>query len=66
MTTETATKLQVGDFINVPAWETSGQVIAVEAAHHSSDEAQRVLLQDAPEAAGRWYTLEPGEFEIES
>lgn len=57
--------IAVGDFISVPTWETFGQVIAVEPAWYGSSDARRVLLQDAPEQAGRWYTLEPNEYEFE-
>ena len=57
---------KVGDFISVPAWDAYGQVIAVEPAWYGSNEARRVSLQERPESAGRWYTLEPNDFEIEN
>lgn len=62
---ETTNKIDVGDFISVPAWETHGQVIEIGPAFYGSDNAQRVLLQEQPEAAGKWYTLEPDEFHLE-
>ena len=62
---KTTTTLEVGDFITVAAWEATGQVIGIEPAMIGSDDAQRVLLQERPDADGHWYTLEPGEFTIE-
>jgi hypothetical protein len=55
----------VGDFIYVPAWEARGQVVAVESARRGSLDAQQVLLQEKPESRGRWYTLEPNEFQLD-
>lgn len=59
--------IQVGDFIEIPAWRTEGMVIAIESAHYGSDEARRVLLQehpDQPDSACRWYHLEPGQYDV--
>lgn len=57
--------ITIGDFITIPAWRTTGLVIDTEATLIGSETAQRVLVQDRPEAAGRWYTLELDQFEIE-
>jgi hypothetical protein len=64
---EMSDKIRVGDFIEIPAWNTCGMVQAIEPAMLGSENAQRVLVQEFPEqSASDWeyYRLEPGEFEI--
>jgi hypothetical protein len=55
--------VNVSDFITIPAWRTSGQVVAIEAAKHGDDNAVVVMLQEGPDATPRRYRLEPGEWE---
>ena len=58
-------KVEVGDFITIPAWETFGMVREVKPAPTGSPDAIRVLLQehpDQPARGWRYYTLEPGEY----
>lgn len=56
----------LGEFIEVPAWSTIGQVIDEAPATHGSDDAIRVLLQTDPSRPGRssWFHLEPGEYSL--
>ena len=56
---------EVGEFIEVPAWQTFGQVVAAEPASMGSDYATEVTLQEHPEQPARkWpkFRLEPGEY----
>ena len=55
-------KIEIGDFITIPAWAVTGQVIAIEDAYMGTEASQRVLVQDKPGARGQWYHLEPSEF----
>jgi len=60
-------KVQVGDFIEVPAWQTFGMVHEVKASMFGSDESITVLLQehpDQPTRNWRYYRLEPSEYSI--
>lgn len=56
----------IGEFIEVPAWNTIGQVIDEAPATHGSDDAIRVLLQTDPNRPGRsnWFHLEPSEYRL--
>ena len=59
--------LEVGDFIDIPAWDTTGCVMALGPATLGSPEAIEIRLQetpDAPEPAWRRYRLEPHEYRI--
>jgi hypothetical protein len=56
--------IEVGEFIRIPAWNVEGQVLKVRAASYGSGRAVEVLLQSAPDAAGRWYRFEPTEVEV--
>jgi hypothetical protein len=56
-----ATTIEVGDFIRVPAWRVSGQVVGVSRSSFR-DNADDVLLQDRPEGWPRTYRLREGEF----
>ena len=59
-------QLQVGEFINIPAWNTSGQVIKTRPATFGSDDAVEILLQRHPEdRRPRWYRLEPGQYRVQ-
>ena len=60
--------IQAGDFISIPAWSIEGQqVIATEKPITGSEQAQRVLVQSSPcDELGRWYTVEPSEFSLET
>lgn len=56
----------IGEFITVPAWHTSGQVIASRPATLGTDDAIEVLIETKPEdPRPRWYRLEPSEFTID-
>ena len=56
----------VGDFITVPAWKVSGQVIDTRPAILGSEDAIEVLLETRPDdPRPRWYRLEPTEYTIE-
>lgn len=58
-------KIKVGEFITIPAWNAAGQVIRTEAPWFGSDDAQRVLLQSSPaDEEGKWYSVDPGQFEL--
>jgi hypothetical protein len=58
-----ATDIEVGDFIRVPAWGVSGQVVGVQPSALRYDvDADDVLLQDRPEGWPRTYRLAPGEY----
>ena len=59
-------KIEIGDFIKIPAWRTEGQVINMRPASTLGTEmAQEVLLEVKPDDSHpRWYRLEPGEFEV--
>jgi hypothetical protein len=59
--TDRATDIEVGDFIRVPAWKVSGQVVGVEPSAFRPGHDD-VLLQDRPEGWPRTYRLAPGEF----
>ena len=59
--------IEVGNFISIPAWSVEGQVIAKEQPITGTEHAQRVLVQSSPDdETGRWYTVEPDEFSLES
>jgi hypothetical protein len=61
--TDRATDIEVGDFIRVPAWGVSGQVVSVQPSALRYDvDADDVLLQDRPEGWPRTYRLAPGEY----
>jgi hypothetical protein len=58
-------KIEIGDFIKIPAWEIEGCVIDTRPSTLGSDEAQDVLLQEKPnDPHPRWYRLEPDEYEL--
>ena len=53
----------VGDFITIPAWQRSGQVIDTRPATMGTDHAVEVLVEHCPDdPRPKWYRLEPGEF----
>lgn len=56
--------IEVGDFIEVHAWRTWGQVVAVEPDRSGLGSALSldVTLQEKPEATPRAYRLEPGTY----
>ena len=59
-------QVQIGDFIEIPAWKTFGMVQAIGKPPEFSPEGTiRVLLQerpDQPARAWKYYNLEPGEY----
>ena len=59
-------KIQVGDFIEVPAWKTVGMVTGILLPHYGSENVQHILLQENPvsDRVTR-YHLEPGEYTID-
>lgn len=58
--------IEIGDFIHVPAWRTSGMVINTRPAMLGSDDAQEVLLETrCGDPAPRWYRVEPTEFRFD-
>lgn len=61
-------KPEVGEFIEIPVWQVTGCVMAVEAAIFDSENSFVVALQEDPEdeepAQWRKYRLEPGQFTI--
>ena len=61
----TDTALLIGEFITIPAWQTSGQVIATRPAMIGSEQAVEVLIETKPnDPSPRWYRLEPTEYEV--
>jgi hypothetical protein len=60
-------RIEVGDFIKIPAWSVEGCVVDLRPATLGSDDAQEVLLEVQPDDPHpRWYRLEPGEYEVTS
>ena len=61
-------RINIGDFIKIPAWRVEGCVINTRPASAlGSEHAQEVLLEEKPDDPDpRWYRLEPGEFEVTS
>ena len=56
-------QIEVGEFIEVPMWRTTGMVIDTRPPAYGSDDVQDVLIQEGPEdERGRWYHLEPETF----
>jgi hypothetical protein len=65
MTTTRATAIEIGDFIEIPAWRVEGLVIDTRSPMFGSDDAQEVLLQESPnDNRPRWYRMEPGQFKV--
>lgn len=56
--------IEVGDFIEIPAWRVEGLVTSVKAADLGSDDAIEVTLQEVPEGPERRYRLEPDEYRV--
>ena len=59
--------LEVGDFIDIPAWDATGCVMAIGPATLGSPDAIEVRLQESPDApadAWRCYRLEPDEYRV--
>mgnify|MGYP001579449384 CR=1 FL=1 len=57
--------VEVGEFIEVPAWSIEGMVVAIESAWTGSEHAKRLLLEAKPDdPSPRWYHLEPFEYVI--
>lgn len=56
--------IEIGDFIEVPVWNTIGCVIDKEIPYMGSEDAQRVFVNTDPEDAGvgSWFNLEPESF----
>lgn len=64
MTLDT-TPLAVGDFIQIQAWSVFGQVTAIRPSIMGSEDSVTVLVQTSPkDELGRWYRLEPTEYEV--
>lgn len=64
--TAPTTALEVGDFIEIPAWRVTGCVMGIEAAPIGSDECIDVYLQERPDQTCRFkrYRLEPSEYVV--
>lgn len=61
-----AERIKIGDFIEVPAWNTFGCVMNVISAEYGSERVQCVLLQESPgDFETKRYHLEPGEYTIQ-
>jgi hypothetical protein len=57
----------MGEFIEIPAWKTSGLVIGQEATIIGAEGSVRVLVQeraDQPVGRCKWYHLEPGQYAL--
>jgi hypothetical protein len=61
-------KMEIGDFIKIPAWGVEGCVIDIRpASSPGSVDALEVLLDSRPDDPHpRWYRVQPGEFEVTS
>jgi hypothetical protein len=58
-------RIQIGDFIRIPAWQTEGMVIATRPAMIGSDAAIEALIERRPDdPRPRWYRLEPSEWQF--
>ena len=56
-------EIQIGDFLTVTAWKTTGRVISIEPAQYGEDSAIRVQLEEDPNGKKvHWYQLEDGQF----
>lgn len=55
-------EIRLGDYIEIPAWHTEGQVVALYMPLRGSDKAQHILLQSHPEGKTTHYHLEPDEY----
>lgn len=69
MENDTATKLEIGDFIRIPSWQTEGQVINLRPAAFGFGDglniAVEVLLEVVPgDQRPRWYRLNQNEYEV--
>jgi hypothetical protein len=63
----TKPKLEVEDFIEIPAWNVFGCVLSVKPSMMGSEDSVTVLLQespDQPEHEMRSYRLEPDEYVV--
>ena len=58
-------KLELLDFITIPAWNDYGMVVRIESAIIGSDDAVAVLLQREPDGKPVRYRLEPDEYKID-
>lgn len=66
-TAQETRKIELGEFIEIPAWNVIGVVIDIEPARYGSDYAQRVLvLTDPEDETGTWFHLEPDQFVFEN
>lgn len=65
-TANRATPATVDDFITVPAWNVTGQIIATRPAMNGTEDAIEVLLETRPDdPRPRWFRLEPTEYTID-
>jgi hypothetical protein len=67
--TNRALPLEEGDFIRIPVWNVSGQVVSVDWDHSGLAESEDgivIMLQRKPEAEPRRYRLEPGSYVVEN
>lgn len=58
--------LQVGDFIEIPAWRTWGMVMEIQDPMPGTKEIEVLLQEDPDQPARLWrnYRLQPDEFTI--
>lgn len=59
---KTNNDLEVGDFIEIPAWQTWGMVTSVAPA--PADNEIAITLQDRPDGPEKRYRLKPDEFSV--
>ena len=58
-------RLQLGDIITIPSWQTAGMVVEFLLPHYGSDDVVYVRIQESPESEHTTcYHLEPGEYHI--
>ena len=58
-------KIEVGDFIEIPIWKTTGMIVCILSAEYGSENVQHVLVQEEPESIKTTrYHLEPNEYII--
>ena len=62
MTNLTA-NIQIGDFIEITSWKTTGRVVSIEPAYYGEDSAIRVNIETSPEGnESHWYQIEDRQF----
>ena len=56
-------EIQIGDFLEIPAWNAFGMVTEIEPGWYGDDSAVRVKLDLDPDGTlSHWYQIEDGQF----